>query len=483
MLWTRELPPEVVGVDTADVRPDLPGDELLWISARGIRVIPGDADSPGEWIEGSGDLPLPSRIRGVSRLPVVADWEANGHPAALLPTAAGARLVSLSSPRRLEIDLPIEGSYRTANSEPPADSPELLKSYLTWPQLVRGDDDGDGRKDLFALWRFGAWVFRVTEQGLPSRPTRIASFQPFSDEQELRPDASGVRIFARDVNRDGLADLVVDRTMGGMLSSFASTEVHLNTGSGAALDDEPIARIESEGTVAGIDVIDLDGDGSAELFRTALHFNVFQMLRFVVTGRARVEFAAIQLDASAADGWTETWRDHVSLEIDWRTGRIAGVFPDVRADLNDDGRPDLVVPSGDRRIAIHLGRSGDAGPGFGRQVAVQPLPVESATLWPEDLDGDGLDDLVVFDPRNRSGQLFILRNRGTLPGSPSRLEPGAAINAAATSPADAAGRVARIVAALTRNEPDPGRLQRVETLAARPEKPARPGPGSGKPGR
>ena len=28
-----------------------------------------------------------------------------------------------------------------------------MKSYLTWPQLVQGDDDGDGRQDLLALWR------------------------------------------------------------------------------------------------------------------------------------------------------------------------------------------------------------------------------------------------------------------------------------------------------------------------------------------
>lgn len=418
LLWTRELPPEVVGVDTADVRADLPGDELLWISAEGVRVVPADAESPGEWLEASGGLPLPARSRGISRLPVVADWEANGQLAALLPTTTGIRLVSLGGPRRLEIALPIEGSYRTASSDPPADSPELLKSYLTWPQLARGDDDGDARKDLFALWRFGAWVFRVDANGLPSRPTRVASFQPFSDEQEIRREASGVQIFVRDVNRDGLADLVIDRTTGSMLSSFASTEVHLNPGTGATLDGEPAARLESEGAIAGIDVIDLDGDGSAELFRTALRFNVFQMLRFVVTRRARVDFAAIRLDESARDGWIETWSDHVSLDIDWRAGRIAGVFPDVRGDLNGDGRPDLVVPSGKRRIAIRLGRSGRDGAGFGSLVAEQPLPVKSASLWPEDLDGDGLDELVVYDPRDRSGRLFVLRNRGMLPGRP-----------------------------------------------------------------
>jgi hypothetical protein len=354
-------------------------------------------------------------------MPVVGDWDADGRPAALLPTTGGVRLVSLAGPRRLEIPLPIEGSYRTANDDPPADTPELVEASLSWPQLTRADDDGDGRDDLFALWRFGAQIFRTGPDGLPAEPTRIAAFQPFSDEEEIRHDASDVQLFARDVDRDGLADLVVDRTMGGMLSSFASTDVHLNAGTGATLDGPPAARIESEGTIAGVDVIDLDGDGSAELFRTALHFNISQMLRFVVTGRARVDFTVVRLDPQSESGWRETWSDAVSLDLDWDTGRIAGVFPDVRGDLNGDGRADLVHPSGARRIAIRLGRTDEAGPGFERTTALQPLPLEAGSLWPDDLDGDGLDDLVVYDVRDPTGSLFVLRNRGTLPGSPRRI--------------------------------------------------------------
>jgi len=144
---------------------------------------------------------------------------------------------------------------------------------------------------------------------------------------------------------------------------------------------------------------------------------VFQVLRFVVTGRARVDFAALQLD-STGEGLVETWSESISLEIDWQAGRIAGVFPDVRSDLNGDRRPDLIVPAGDRRLAMRLGQSNDKGPGFGRSTAIQSLPIEAGSLWPEDLDGDGLDDLVVFDSRDPAGRVFVLRNRGTLPGTP-----------------------------------------------------------------
>ena len=70
------------------------------------------------------------------------------------------------------------------------------------------------------------------------------------------------------------------------------------------------------------------------------------------------------------------------------------------------------------RDAIRPGRAGKEGHGFGRQVAVQPSPVEAGSLWPEDLDGDGLDELIIYDVRDPAGDVFVLRNRGILPGSP-----------------------------------------------------------------
>ena len=140
-----------------------------------------------------------------------------------------------------------------------------------------------------------------------------------------------------------------------------------------------------------------------------------------MTGRARVDFATLRL-GSADEGLVETWSEGISLEINWQTGRITGVFPDVRSDLNGDGRPELLVPARDRRLAIRLGRSDEDGPGFDRTVATQPLPIEAGTLWPEDLDGDGLDDLVVFDPRDPAGRAFVLHNRGALPGTPTNAQ-------------------------------------------------------------
>lgn len=418
---------DVIGIDTAEVRADWPGDEILALSRDGVRLLATDGSGASALVTGSGPLPLPARTRAVARIPIAGRWNGRDEISALLPTATGLRWLRFSDGARIDLAAPIETDYRNATDEPPADVADLTIATIRWPGLAMGDDDGDGRSDLFAHWRFGVWVYRTSGDGSTGfaeppgallGPTRRSEFAPFSEEDEIRHAASSVQIFVSDLDRDGRADFVVDRTMGGMLESWASTEVHVNPGGGAETGDAARARIASEGAIAGVDVRDLDGDGTSEIFRTLLEFNAQQMLRFVVTGRARVDFSVLSVDAEAPNGLRETWRDSVSLVLDWGTARIAGVFPDLRGDWNGDGRADLVHGDGHQRVALRLGRTVDGGPGFGGRVASQALPLDSASIAAEDLDGDGLQDLVAFDPRSESAPVLVLRNRGVLPGTP-----------------------------------------------------------------
>ena len=48
-----------------------------------------------------------------------------------------------------------------------------------------------------------------------------------------------------------------------------------------------------------------------------------------------------------------------------------------------------------------------------------------------DLDGDGLDDLVVYDPLDEKGAVQVLWNRGALPGTAPRLQRAASGDAPA----------------------------------------------------
>ena len=95
----------------------------------------------------------------------------------------------------------------------------------------------------------------------------------------------------------------------------------------------------------------------------------------------------------------------------------------MRGDWNADGLRDLLHGESLERIAIRLGERGPRGAAFAGVSAQQAVaPADKALV--ADLDGDGLDDLALFDSLREDGGVEILRNRGALPGSPTEIRSG-----------------------------------------------------------
>jgi hypothetical protein len=316
------------------------------------------------------------------------------------------------------LPLPVPTDYTTLNPEPPAHD-GLLTARIAWPALRLADDNGDGRPDLFALSRFAVWVFVTSGQGLPSAPTRKLALRPFTLDEELRHETTALRAIARDIDGDGLADLVIDRGAGTLLRSRHSTEIYFNRGRGVALSAAPDARIQLNGSLAVVDLVDLDGDGRIELFQTTVTFGIIQLIRMLVTRRIEADLRVYALAGPGAFGVEPAWSGRVSLRLDFAAGRVADLTPTTAGDWNGDRIRDLLYGAGTNRLGIRLGRSEGAEPGFGSQVATQDLP-EARAVEVFDVDGDGLDDLILFDRRDLEGRIHILRNRGVLPGTPPR---------------------------------------------------------------
>jgi hypothetical protein len=85
-------------------------------------------------------------------------------------------------------------------------------------------------------------------------------------------------------------------------------------------------------------------------------------------------------------------------------------------DWNDDGRPDMLVGGLDGRVRLYLNEAASGAPDFAAETILQdggqPLTVASgrASVAVADLDGDGRKDLVLGDT---DGELLFYRNIGT----------------------------------------------------------------------
>ena len=419
----RALPDDTAVVDVARL-PGRTGAQLFLISANGIRIesLERSDPYPPRMIEIPGGLPLPLRPWEISRIPIVDDWQDLGPPNALVPSLRGGWLVDLTSGAAREIPLPMYGEYRTWMPNLPATVWKWMLQEVVWPTLARADDNGDGRLDLFALSRWEIWIYHTGPQGLPSEPSRRLRLSPFDEETERRHEATATNYFARDLDGDTRADLLLSTIGGGIMDGRSTTRIMLNKGAGVSTDSAPDAERNIDGGVAGFTFLDLNGDGRDEIIETSLEFGVLQIVRFLLTSRAETRVRVLELDPESAGGTRTLFEDDVSIRLDFDESSVTGLVPNF-GDWNGDGVKDFYVARGNDEIGFRMGSTVAGKPLFGSIVGRQKVPLPGGESRVADLDGDGLDEIVAFNDRNPDLPLVVFENLGNLPGTRPTMYP------------------------------------------------------------
>ncbi len=103
----------------------------------------------------------------------------------------------------------------------------------------------------------------------------------------------------------------------------------------------------------------------------------------------------------------------LDVGMSFETFRPLGFIPTLEADLNGDGHRDFVGSGDGDELEVHLGSPKE---GFRKRHASQPLDTAGRIRF-GDLEGDGLSDFVIYDPRRQGAPIRIGANRGVLPGT------------------------------------------------------------------
>ena len=251
--------------------------------------------------------------------------------------------------------------------------------------VAEADLNGDGLPDLIVSNFNDATVSVLLNTTAPG-----ATLPSFATQQTFATGSQPAGVMAVDVNGDGKPDLIVVNDGGNTVSVLLNT-----TAPGATTPSFAAQQTFATGNnPVGVTAADLNGDGKPDLIVTnSSDFSVSVLLNTTAPGSATASFAAQQTLPTAS-----------------------GPISVTAADINGDGKPDLIVAnSGSNSLSVEVNFTPPGATTLefsGRQdfaTGNQPFSVTTA-----DVNGDGKPDLISANSGDNT--VSVLLNT-TAPGS------------------------------------------------------------------
>ena len=202
-----------------------------------------------------------------------------------------------------------------------------------------------------------------------------------------------VRICIADIDGDGRPDLVASSASDGVISVYQNVITNGSLAAGSFASRRIVLPMLSTSTGSPIDiaVADVDGDGKLDIVATDSADGVISIFRNIGTDSTiTTNSFANRIDVTAA----------------------IGVHGLAVQDLNQDGRPDIVVGNSQNdTVSIFENECAPGLIGFGPPVVLDAAAGPAAVVI-ADVDGDGNPDIVTANNGSTNAAVAIFRNPG-----------------------------------------------------------------------
>lgn len=384
--WTFAVPPEVtwVAFGPADGPSVSARPVLLGIAADRLLRIPPSA--PPSAVEGAAaDVRWTDAGRAM-----LADFTVRG--GVLLPTATGYRWIpDLAGAPRAALDLPAPPTQRVVAPGPFLEDRAAV--VTSWPQPWFGLDDRRAVDRVWVASDDALREIRVRDGEVTSRAIRT----------DFLPREGWHRTVLEDLDRDGTPDLSHEAT-----TNDSGSYAFFRTPPEGEGDDlrPPRATIRLRGFQIPPDYTDVDGDGRPDFVVTTIDIDGSNVIAAVTRGRVVARTRAFLNRSGRSKEWFQSAPDaEVESEIGVRILFTYAGAIDVKrsftilptADLDGDGRRDLVIRTGEDRLSV---RRGVAEGVWSKEATSIGIPAVGRSPdvegYAADLTGDRRDDVVLL---------------------------------------------------------------------------------------
>jgi hypothetical protein len=213
-------------------------------------------------------------------------------------------------------------------------------------------------------------------------------------EEDREEDDYRFEVAVVDIDGDGMADLFGGKSIGRGVGDFSST-VALHYGDGGLdFGANPDWSTTVEGMSAG-KWLDMDGDGRVELMLPIIDLGITDIVRILVTKNVKIGFNFYFPAGDRKISQEPDFVKEVTLEVGFEEGGQAQIV-NFEGDYNGDGRKDLVAATGSMELSVFLGKEPSKGELFSKKP-VGKIEVDTfGDFRPLDLNGDGLDDMILY---------------------------------------------------------------------------------------
>ncbi len=221
----------------------------------------------------------------------------------------------------------------------------------------------------------------------------------------------------QDINNDGLMDLLVRyTTSSGALDRTNDYEIYLGGKQNGLLgfNSEASSVVSADGTLTDLRLVDINNDSRSEVVVSGFDIGVSQIISALLSGTVEQEVHIFNMNDNDEFDKKRKVTKEVELSFSISSGRSGSPIVKL-ADLNGDGLNDLVLSDDDDAIKVYWGRSGKKM--FERRGKKYDItiPMQGNDVVIDDLNSDNKQDLILkygrLDDDALASKLVLLRTK------------------------------------------------------------------------